>query len=198
VRECRTPGSVRGVPGNWHPYRDRSDRGCGRSNWEDCGHKVLCAQTTHSEPFGNFSLPTQPTWQAFTLEQVRWVFENIIRPHCAIWVATRDERVVAYLGTIDALRQRCDSLSTLGIGSVAESQGAAPLRQLELTPPGAAEFVICDHTIENENNNVLKTKGYHIEHNFGHGKQYLSAFLLNLSLLAFLFRRVIERKLVTS
>jgi hypothetical protein len=24
---------------------------------------------------------------------------------------------------------------------------------------------------ENENNNVLKTKGYHLEHNFGHGKQ---------------------------
>ena len=23
--------------------------------------------------------------------------------------------------------------------------------------------------IENENNNVLKTKGYHVEHNFGHG-----------------------------
>jgi hypothetical protein len=30
--------------------------------------------------------------------------------------------------------------------------------------------------IENENNNTLKTKGYHFEHNFGHGKQYL-AFL---------------------
>jgi GNAT superfamily N-acetyltransferase len=38
-----------------------------------------------------------PTWQAFTLEQARWVFENIIRPNCAIWVATLDERVVAYL-----------------------------------------------------------------------------------------------------
>src|SRR6266571_7791409 len=25
--------------------------------------------------------------------------------------------------------------------------------------------------IDNENNNVLKTKGYHLEHNFGHGKQ---------------------------
>ena len=24
--------------------------------------------------------------------------------------------------------------------------------------------------IENESNNVLKTKGYHLEHNFGHGK----------------------------
>jgi hypothetical protein len=31
--------------------------------------------------------------------------------------------------------------------------------------------------IENENNHVLKTKGYHIEHNFGHGQQYLAAFL---------------------
>jgi ribosomal protein S18 acetylase RimI-like enzyme len=38
-----------------------------------------------------------PTWQAFTLEQARWVFDNIIRPNCAIWVATLDERVVAYL-----------------------------------------------------------------------------------------------------
>jgi hypothetical protein len=46
--------------------------------------------------------------------------------------------------------------------------------------------------IENENNNVLKTKGYHVEHNFGHGKQYLSAFLLSLNLLAFLFHTVLE------
>ena len=45
--------------------------------------------------------------------------------------------------------------------------------------------------IENENNNVLKTKGYHLEHNFGHGKQYLSAFLLSLNLLAFLFHTVL-------
>ena len=43
-----------------------------------------------------------------------------------------------------------------------------------------------------ENNNVLKTKGYHLEHNFGHGKQYLSAFLLSLNLLAFLFHTVLE------
>ena len=41
--------------------------------------------------------------------------------------------------------------------------------------------------IENENNNVLKTKGDHLEHNFGDGKQYLSATMLSLNLLAFLF-----------
>jgi hypothetical protein len=46
--------------------------------------------------------------------------------------------------------------------------------------------------IENENNNVLKTKGYHLEHNFGHGKMYLSAFMLSLNLLAFLFHTVLE------
>jgi hypothetical protein len=46
--------------------------------------------------------------------------------------------------------------------------------------------------IENENNTVLKTKGYHLEHNFGHGKRYLAAFLLSLNLLAFLFHTVLE------
>jgi len=40
--------------------------------------------------------------------------------------------------------------------------------------------------VENENNNVLKTKGYHLEHNFGHGSQFLSSTLLTLNLLAFL------------
>jgi hypothetical protein len=46
--------------------------------------------------------------------------------------------------------------------------------------------------IDNENNNVLKTKGYHLEHNFGHGKQYLAAFMLSLNLLAFLCHTVLE------
>ena len=38
-----------------------------------------------------------PTWQAFTLEEARGIFDRVIRPNCAIWVATQDERVVAYL-----------------------------------------------------------------------------------------------------
>ena len=44
--------------------------------------------------------------------------------------------------------------------------------------------------VENENNNVLKTKGYHLEHNFGHGAQHLAAVLVTLNLLAFLFHTV--------
>ena len=46
--------------------------------------------------------------------------------------------------------------------------------------------------IENENNNTLKTKGYHLEHNFGHGKDNLSNLLVSLNLLSFLFHTVLE------
>jgi hypothetical protein len=46
--------------------------------------------------------------------------------------------------------------------------------------------------IENENNNVLKTKGYHLEHNFGHGKEYLSQVFLTFNILAFLIHTIQE------
>ncbi len=46
--------------------------------------------------------------------------------------------------------------------------------------------------IENENNNTLKTKGYHLEHNFGHGRQDLANVLVTLNLLAFLLHNVQE------
>jgi hypothetical protein len=46
--------------------------------------------------------------------------------------------------------------------------------------------------IENENNNTLKTKGYHLEHNFGHGKKNLSNLLMTFNLLAFLFHTVLD------
>ncbi len=45
---------------------------------------------------------------------------------------------------------------------------------------------------ENETNNVLKTKGYHLEHNFGHGEQFLANFLVTLNLLAFLFHTLLD------
>lgn len=46
--------------------------------------------------------------------------------------------------------------------------------------------------IENENNNILKKKGYHVEHNFGHGQENLSSVLLTFNLLAFLFHTIFE------
>ena len=57
----------------------------------------------------------------------------------------------------------------------------------ELAAAGRARW-----KIENENNNTLKTKGYHFEHNFGHGKQHLSNLFATLILLAFLVHTTLE------
>ena len=50
----------------------------------------------------------------------------------------------------------------------------------------------CRWKIENENNNTLKTKGYHLEHNFGHGEDNLASVLVTLNILAFLLHSVLE------
>ena len=44
--------------------------------------------------------------------------------------------------------------------------------------------------VENENINVLKTKGYNLEHNFGHGQNHLSNVFFALNILAFLTHTV--------
>jgi hypothetical protein len=46
--------------------------------------------------------------------------------------------------------------------------------------------------VENEGFNVLKNQGYAFEHNFGHGEQHLSAVLLTMLFLAFLFHSVLH------
>ena len=46
--------------------------------------------------------------------------------------------------------------------------------------------------VENEGFNVLKNRGYHLEHNYGHGEQHLSAVILMLILLAFLCHTVLQ------
>lgn len=58
-----------------------------------------------------------------------------------------------------------------------------------------AEIVLAGRTrwkVENENNNTLKTKGYNLEHNFGHGKQHLFSFLATLNILSLLFHTLLE------
>lgn len=61
---------------------------------------------------------------------------------------------------------------------------------LPVTPQTVAELAACGRArwkIENETFNVLKTNGYNLEHNFGHGKTTLASLLVTLNLLAFAF-----------
>ncbi len=46
--------------------------------------------------------------------------------------------------------------------------------------------------IENEGFNTLKNHGYHLEHNFGHGRQHLSEAFFVLNLLAFFMHQIFD------
>jgi len=73
------------------------------------------------------------------------------------------------------------------LNSWSTNHDITPQRLLQLGATGRSRW-----KTENENHNVLKTRGYHLQHNFGHGQRHLSMFLLTLNLLAFLFHTVLE------
>lgn len=65
----------------------------------------------------------------------------------------------------------------------------------KITDKNVENLVLCGRTrwkVENENNNTLKTKGYNLTHNYGHGKKNLSTLLATFIILAFLFHTVLE------
>jgi len=65
---------------------------------------------------------------------------------------------------------------------------------LPLTVDNVVEVAACARArwkIENESFNVLKNHGYHLEHNFGHGKQHLAQVFVLLNLLAFAFHAAV-------
>jgi hypothetical protein len=64
---------------------------------------------------------------------------------------------------------------------------------LPVTAGTVADLAACGRArwkIENETFNVLKTNGYNLEHNFGHGKLTLASLLVTFNLLAFAFHTV--------
>ncbi len=66
---------------------------------------------------------------------------------------------------------------------------------LPVTEENVAELAAAGRArwkVENESFNVLKTKGYNLEHNFGHGQQNLSALLATMNLLAFAFHTLCD------
>jgi hypothetical protein len=66
---------------------------------------------------------------------------------------------------------------------------------LPVSLANVVELVACARArwkIENESFNVLKNHGYHLEHNFGHGKKYLAMMFAPLNLLAFAIHTVCD------
>ncbi len=72
---------------------------------------------------------------------------------------------------------------------------SAFVTSLPVTQDTVAELVACARArwkIENESFNVLKSNGYHLEHNFGHGKQNLAMMFATMNLLAFAIHTVCD------
>ncbi len=66
---------------------------------------------------------------------------------------------------------------------------------LPVDQDNVAEIAACGRArwkVENESFNVLKTKGYNLEHNFGHGNNNLAALLVTMNLLAFAFHTLCD------
>jgi hypothetical protein len=72
---------------------------------------------------------------------------------------------------------------------------SAFITNLTPTKENISELTSCARArwkIENETFNVLKNNGYHLEHNFGHGKQTLASMLVTFNLLAFIMHNACD------
>jgi hypothetical protein len=99
------------------------------------------------------------------------------------------------------LREGKDALSVDWIGlTIFDAKGkptydSAWITSLKVSRENVAEIAACARArwkIENETFNVMKNNGYHLEHNFGHGKQHLAMTFAALNLLAFAFHTVCD------
>jgi hypothetical protein len=133
-------------------------------------HKTLCEWTDGAE--GMKTLPVR-RWTGKHRENDTYRFINQI-PLCDA------EKVLEV--------NRCEITSTPEDGRTVYRNSF--VTNHEITEENVTETVMAGRArwkVENENNNILKTEGYNPEHNFGHGKKYLSLLLLTFNLLAFLF-----------
>ena len=99
------------------------------------------------------------------------------------------------------LRDGKDALNVNWIGvTIRDARGkttydGAFVTSLEVTRETVAEIAACARArwkIENESFNILKNNGYHLEHNFGHGKHNLAMLFAAMNLLAFAMHTVCD------
>ena len=94
----------------------------------------------------------------------------------------------------DALNVNWLRVTIAGAKGKATYDGAF-VTSLPVTRETVAEIAACARArwkVENESFNVLKNNGYHLEHNFGHGKQNLAMMFAAMNLLAFAFHTVCD------
>lgn len=151
----------------------------------------------------NFILVCQPTSHPTTYEWVEFLarcgaVRTVVRTR---WTGRRREIDTYRYAESVPLRDHeaalmvnwCELITTDQDGNILYQN--AFITNFTINDENVVEIVAAGRSrwkIENENNNTLKTKGYHFEHHYGHGQQYLSAVLASLIILALLVHTVLE------
>jgi hypothetical protein len=104
-------------------------------------------------------------------------------------VCKRGKRTTTIYRWLDAVPLRATEDASRATGSPSRSSNGKGKRtyhnsfvtDLAITPDTVADLAACGRAhwkIENETFNVLKTNGYNLKHNFGHGKETLANVLV--------------------
>lgn len=142
-----------------------------------------CKESSHAVLYEELHLLEQIEGAVSTLEVEKW--HGSRRQH---WVYRWAEQL-PLRGDLETIMVNWCELTILDVASgkqLYHCAWATDLPVQEHTVPEIAASGRSRWKVENEGFNVLKNHGYHFEHNYGHGQQFLSNVLLSLLLLAFL------------
>jgi hypothetical protein len=143
---------------------------------------------------GNFILTCKPSSHKTIAE---YLHGAELQEHCQT-VCKRGKRTTTIYRWLSGvpLRATCDAILVNWFSiEILNAKGKRTyynsfVTDLAIAPDTVAELAACGRArwkIENETFNVLKTNGYNLGHNFGHGKETLASVLVTLNLLAFAF-----------
>ena len=142
-------------------------------------HPTLCEWLSFLDANGEVKTTHQRRWNGRYFEI--WDYRYLNR------VPLREQQPALLVNWCEVIVKRESDGQLLYRNSWITNHDLTPQRVILVCAAGRSRW-----RTENENHNVLKTRGYHLEHNFGHGQQHLSSFLLTLNLLAFLFHTVLH------
>ncbi len=140
-------------------------------------HKTLYEWVNEIDTMGEMQVVEKKRWNGKNYETDTYRFVN--------HVPLRDSDDALYVNW-------CEITTTSDKGKILYKNSF--ITNFSISKKNIAQIIINGRArwkVENENNNILKNKGYHIEHNFGHGENHLSTTLLTFNLIAFLFHTVL-------
>jgi hypothetical protein len=153
-------------------------------------HFILtCKRDSHATLYEEVELLTKVQGAVQTMSVRRWTGR-----HHEQWTYRWADHLPLRVGA-DALQVNWCEITIVREDTGKQTYHSAWITSHEVTEQTVAEVVAAGRArwkVENEAINVLKNQGYHFEHNFGHGQQHLSAVLLSLLLLAFLFHTALH------